>query len=208
LALSGSYVTENEIIKLNVPVYKQAFGRSCELASLRMLLAFRGIATTDWDILQRIGYNPRPRDTATNSWDDPNKTFVGRVDTYSWSQGYGVHAGPVATAAKSYGRNATAQFNVSAAFIASNIHAGNPVEFWGHLSAAEHDSWNSPSGVVNTTNSMHARVVYGVVGRADAPVGFYVIDPWTASKSYWSTAELMANMNAAPPASNQAVVVY
>lgn len=207
-AMSGSYITENQTLKLAVPLYKQAYGRSCELASLRMLLAFRGIMVSDWDILMKIGYNPRPRDTASNSWENPNETFVGNVDTMSWSQGYGVHSGPIATAARTYGRNATAYNGVSAAFIAGQVHAGNPVEFWGHISPAKSDSWNTPSGVVTTTTSMHARVVYGVTGRPDAPIGFYINDPWTGSTFYWTAAELMSNMNAALPASNQVVVVF
>ncbi len=205
-AMSGSFTTVQQITRLNVPVYKQAYGRSCELASLRMLLAYRGIKVSDWDILMRIGYNPRARDGS--NWDNPNQRFVGYVDTYSWSQGYGVHSGPIAAAARSYGRNASSQFGVSAAFIAANVHAGNPVEFWGHINPPHPDSWNTSSGVVQTTTSMHARVVYGAVGPPSNPVGFHIIDPWTGSKFYWTTAQLMANMNAALPASNQAVVVF
>jgi uncharacterized protein YvpB len=206
--MSRAFTTETQIIKLGVPAYKQTFGRSCELSSLRMALAFRGIRVSDMDILGRMAYNPRPRDTATNSWDNPNEMFVGQVNTQSWSQGYGVHAGPLAAAGRSYGRGATAHFGVSPAFIASQIHAGNPVIFYGHISPPRPDAWNTSSGVVQTTTSMHARVVYGVVGRADAPVGFHIIDPWTGSKVYWTAGQLAANMNAAPPVSNQAVVVF
>lgn len=205
-AISGSFTTENQVTILNVPLYKQAYGRSCELASLRMLLAYRGIYTSDSALLPKVGYNPRARNGGT--WDNPNQMFVGYVDTYSWSQGYGVHAGPIATAAKSFGRNATSHFNVSASFIADAVHAGNPVEFWGHISKPYADSWNTSSGVVQTTTSMHARVVYGVVGPANNPAGFHIQDPWSGTKFYWTTAQLMANMNAVPGVSNQAVVVY
>jgi uncharacterized protein YvpB len=205
-AIGGSFTTEAQLAILNVPLYKQAYGRSCELASLRMLLAYRGIHTTDQALLSRVGYNPRARNGGT--WDNPNQMFVGYVDTYSWSQGYGVHAGPVANAAKSFGRNATAHFNVSASFIANALYAGNPVEFYGHISTPSADSWNTSSGVVQTTTSMHARVAYGVKGPADNPTGFYIQDPWTGGKFYWSTAQLMANMNAVPGISNQAVIVY
>ncbi len=208
LAASRSFVTETQVVKLGVPAYKQAYGRSCELSSLRMALSYRGIKVSDWDILMRVGYNPRARDTTNNFWDNPNQMFVGRVDTVSWSQGYGVHAGPLAAAARSYGRNATAHFGINAAFIAGHIHAGNPVIFYGHISPPKPDSWNSPSGVVQTTTSMHARIVYGVVGRPDAPTGFHIIDPWTGAKEYWSAGQLITNMNDAYPTSNQAVVVY
>jgi uncharacterized protein YvpB len=206
--LGSSFTTAYQTIKLSVPAYRQQYPMSCELSSLRMLLAFRGINVSDYDILMRIGYHPRAKDQANNSWDDPNQTYVGFVDQAVFRVGYGVHAGPVAAAGRSYGRNAISQFGVSAGFISANIHAGNPVEVWGHIVPAKPDSWNTSSGVVQTTTSQHARVVTGVVGSADNPVGFYVNDPYTGANTYWTAGALMANMNAALPASNQAVVVY
>ncbi|HSW78079.1 MAG TPA: C39 family peptidase [Candidatus Chromulinivoraceae bacterium] len=204
--LSGSYTTVAQVVKLNVPLYTQPYGRSCELTSLRMLLAYRGIQTSENAIVNIIGYNPRARNG--DDWDNPNEMFVGFLSTFSWTQGYGVHAGPVARAAQSYGRSASAYFGVSAAFIAGQVYAGNPVEVWGHIGAAYADSWNTSSGRVNTTTSMHARVVYGVQGSADNPIGFYVNDAWTGSASYWSAGSLLGNMNAVPGVSNQAVVVF
>jgi uncharacterized protein YvpB len=207
-AFGGAYSTETQVIKLGVPTYHQAYGRSCELASLRMLLAYRGISTTDYAILQRVGYNPRARDTGSNSWDNPNQMFVGFVDTFSWSQGYGVFSGPLAAAGRSYGRNVQNYYGVSAAWISSQVHSGNPVEFYGYIGSQSADAWNTSSGVVQTTTAMHARVIYGVAGSADNPSGFYIHDPWTATSFYWSAAQVMANMNSVPGVSNQAVVVY
>lgn len=207
-AIAGGYTTENQVVKLNVPAYKQAYPMSCELASLRMLLAYRGVATTDRALADAVGYNPRPRDKASNTWDDPNQMYVGYLDGIPISTSYGVHAGPVAAAARSLGRNATSQFGVSAGFIAAQIYAGNPVEVWGHSAPASLRSWNTASGVVQVAPSQHARVIYGVVGSAANPAGFHLIDPWDGAKYYWTTAQLMANMNVALPVSNQAVVVY
>ncbi len=206
--LSGSLATLPETIKLGVPAYKTQYKMSCELAATRMLLAFRGINVSDWDVLMKLSYNPRPRDLATNSWDDPNVMYVGDVNGNANSTSYGVHAGPIAAAARSFGRSATSQFNVSAAFIATRIHEGNPVIFWGHSTPAKPDSWNTSSGVVQTILSSHARVVYGVVGSADAPIGFHIIETSKGTTMYWTTAELMANMNIIPGVSNQTVVVY
>ncbi len=204
-----SFTTEYQTTKLSVPAYHQQYPMSCELSSLRMLLAFRGISVSDYDILMRIGYNPRVKDKSTNTWDDPNATYVGFVDQAIYGVGFGVHSGPIAAAARSYGRSASSQFGVSAQFIASNIYAGNPVEFWGHITPARPDSWNLPGGgTVATTTSEHARVAYGVVGSADNPIGFYVNDPYTGGSSYWTTAQVLATLNVALPASNQAVVVY
>ncbi len=205
---SGSYTTTSQTIKLGVPLFAQPYGRSCELTSLRMLLAYRGIQTSEMDIVGKIGYNPRAKDTSTNSWDDPNHMFVGFIDTFDWNVGYGVYSGPVAAAAQSYGRSASSFYGVSAQFIASNIYAGNPVEVYGHIGNDFAETWNTPGGPVNATSVMHARVVYGVYGSADNPIGFYVNDPWTDSASYWSAGALLGNMNAVPGISNQAVVVY
>jgi len=205
---SGSYLTQYQDIQMNVPAYKQAYPMSCELASLRMLLAYRGIFVTDYDILMRIGYNPRPRDKSTNTWDDPNQTYVGYLNGIPITNGYGVHSGPVAAAARSFGRQATSQWDVSAAWIAGQVYAGNPVEVWGHSAPDFLTSWNTDHGVVQAAPSQHARVVYGVVGSASNSVAFHIIDPWTGTKVYWSAGQLMANMNGALPVSNQSVVVW
>ncbi len=205
--LSGSYTTIAQVKMLNVPLYKQPYGRSCELTSLRMLLAYRGIQTSEMTIVGKIGYHPRARNMSTNTWDNPHSTFVGYIDTFDWKVGYGVFSEPIAAAARSYGRGATSYYGVSAAFIAAQVYAGNPVEVWGHIGADGPDSWNTSSGVVRTTTAMHARVVYGVVGSKSNPSGFWVNDAWYGSKSYWSAGALLGNMNAVPGVSNQAVVV-
>ncbi len=206
--LSGSLATVAETIKLGVPAYKTQYKMSCELASSRMVLGFYGINVQDWDVLMKLHYNPRPRDTATNTWDNPNEMYVGDVGGNANTTSYGVHAGPIATAIQSYGRGATASYNVSANYIAQAIHDGHPVIFWGHSTPAKPDAWNTSSGVVQTWLSSHARVVYGVVGRADAPIGFHIIESSKGTTMYWTTAQLMANMNIIPGVSNQTVVVY
>ncbi|QQS19254.1 hypothetical protein IPL68_04840 [Candidatus Saccharibacteria bacterium] len=61
--------------------------------------------------------------------------------------------------------------------------------------AAKEDSWNTAtSGVVRAPRNEHVRVVYGVEGRADAPLGFYIYDPLgTSSGLYWTVAQLQTN---------------
>lgn len=206
--LGGSFTTDYQVVRLNVPAYKAQYAMSCELSSTRMVLGYYGIATDDYGVLTRIGYNPRHRDTATNSWENPNLTYVGFLNGSANTNGYGVHAGPIAAAARTFGRDATAHFNVSAQFIASHIHAGRPVIWWGHSTPAKPDSWNTSSGVVQTWLSSHARVAVGVKGSPDAPVGFYVTDSMNGGTTYWTAAKMMANMNIIPGVSNQAVVVY
>jgi uncharacterized protein YvpB len=208
--LSGGFSTAAEVVKLGVPAYKGQYWMACELSSLRMLLAYRGIKVDDWGILMHLNYSPRPRDTATNTWDDPNKMYVGDVNGRPNKTGYGVHAGPLAQAGREFGRNTQAYFGVGAGWISSQIHSGNPVAFYSYSDAAPRaDSWNTPGGyVVQTMYPQHARVIYGVKGSAENPLGFYIHETMDGSSFYWSAAEVMNHMNAVPGVSNQAVVVF
>jgi hypothetical protein len=205
---STSFTTGAQVHVLRVPLYRQQYVLSCEASALRMALAYRGIFESDFSILQRFGYSPRGRDTASNSWEDPNTGFVGDVSGVQNSTGYGTHAGPVAAAANSYGRPSSAVGSVSPGFIAAEVHADNPVIIWGWNKTAVLDSWNVAGvGIVQAWQGEHTRVVVGVVGRPSDPIGFYINDPATGLQYYWTTAQLLANMNIFGPVSNQAVVV-
>lgn len=205
-AYNFSFETELKTTLLSVPYFKQAYPQSCEAASLRMALAYKGISVSDLDIVNVMGYNPRPRDTANNSWDSPYEMFVGDLNGQQNSTGFGVYAGRTAYAARQFGRNATDHPGVTANFIAQQILSDSPVVLWGVSSKHRPDSWNTSSGVVQAPVGEHTRTVVGVVGRADAPAAFYVNDP-VAGQLYWTTAQLLANLNTYSVL-NQAVVVY
>ncbi|MBP7857511.1 MAG: C39 family peptidase [Candidatus Saccharimonadales bacterium] len=208
-SFSHTYATIYQTTKLGVPYFAQIHSLSCEEASLRMALAYRGIAVSDDDVLARVGYNPQPRDVLTNTWQDPYREFVGNVDGKIGVTGWGVYAPPIASASQSFGRNAQAIVGgVSAAQIAGIILDGNPVVLWGVSgTSAVEDSWNTAtSGVVRAPKNAHVRTVYGVDGTRDNPIGFYVHDPIRRMGSfYWTTAQLQANSRAG---GGQAVIVY
>jgi uncharacterized protein YvpB len=208
--LSAAFSTVPEVVQLNVPAIKGQYWMSCELTSLEMLLNYRGIYVDQWAILLAVGYNPRPRDTSTNTWDDPNQMFVGDVNGRPNTTGYGVHAGPLAAAGRHFGRNTQAYYGVGAAWISGLVHGGNPVAFYSYSDAAPRaDSWNTPGGyVVQTMYPQHARVIYGVKGSASNPLGFYINDPIDGSSFYWTAQNVIDHMNSVPGVSNQAVVVY
>ncbi len=204
-----SFTTEAQSMILNVPLYKQVFNQSCEASSLRMALAYRGVHSSDWDILQRFGYNPTHKDFDNNIWDDPQKQFVGDVNgSQGGGTGWGVYAEPVAAAARSFGREATVQYSVPASFIANQIYQNRPVIFWGIWGgSAGIQTWTTPSGgTASGPFPMHVRLVVGVYGPPENPIGFRVHDPITGA-AYWSTAQLMDNMRRAGPA-NQAVAIH
>ena len=206
---SYGFTTEVPTVTLNVPFYKQVYAQSCEAASVRMAIAYRGIGASDWDILQKFGYNPTHKNQDTNTWDDPQKQFVGDVNgNQGEGTGWGVYAEPVAAAVRSYGRQASTHYGVSAQFLAQQLYDDRPVVLWGIWgTSAQIQTWTTPSGgTASGPFPMHVRLVVGVKGSIEQPLGFYVHDPITGS-AYWSTAQLMANAQKAGPA-NQAVVVY
>ncbi len=207
--LSHTFTTEAQTIKLNVPFYYQQFAQSCEAASVRMALAYRGTSASDWQILQKFGYAPRSLDTKNNVWDDPQKQFVGDVKgNQGKGTGWGVYAEPVAAAVRSYGREATVRYGVSAAFVAGQIHQKRPVVLWGIWDdSAVQKTWKTPDGKkVSGPIPMHVRLVVGVKGSPSNPIGFYVNDPITGP-AYWTASYLQYNVNRAGGA-NQAVSIH
>lgn len=174
-----------------------------------MALAFKGISTSDWSVLQKFGYQPRHRDKAKNIWDDPQQQFVGDVNgSQTTGTGWGVYAEPVAKAIRSYGRSATTHYSPGTSFIASQLHQGRPVIAWGVFGSGAHiDSWKTPEGKkISGPIPMHVRLIVGVKGEPGSPLGFYIHDP-ISGPTYWTAGQLAGNMAAAGPA-NQAVVIY
>ena len=109
LTLSGSSYSKDNIFQLNIPAYKQIYNQSCEASSLRMALEYRGVVTTDEDILAQMGYDGEPAKNVDGRriWSDPHKQFVGSRDgDQTQFTGYGVFAEPVAAAAEKNSRTA------------------------------------------------------------------------------------------------------
>ncbi len=210
-AFMGKFTTEARTVKLAVPVYQQQYPSSCEAASLRMALAYRGINDGDASIVQKMGYNPRPGDAGANTWDDPDEMYVGDITKRQAKfQAYGAHAAPIAKAARAYGRSAEAHYNITPSFIAGQIHAGNPVIIIGTVSVMSPipTTWNGPNGLVYGWMGEHARVVIGVVGAPENPVGFWVNDPYRGTQEYWTTARLAADIATIPQVPAQGTVIY
>jgi uncharacterized protein YvpB len=203
-------VANLKLTKLDVPVFKQEYIRSCEEASLRMVLGFYGLQTNDMEIVKRVGYDPHPWDKKNNIWDDPDKMFVGSIDDSS-KNGYGAFAQAIAPAAKTFGRDSESYFGVSEQFLAEQIYSGHPVIVWGFFNSPPFVKyfWNTKDGKkITAYRGEHTRVVVGVYGDETKPVGFLVDDPLTGEKEqYWSVGRLMTQMNMFGNLTNQAVVV-
>ncbi len=200
-AFTVSFTTEVHVTMYDVPFYRQQHTASCAVASLRMILSFRGVSgVSDLDVVQRMGYNPRPMDKSTDPpvWDDPGQMFVGDIDgSLSKGTAAGPDAGPVAKAAQSYGRGASLATGIGVNWIATQLNNGRLVVMFGALkSTNDFITWNTPSGGIAKMNtSSHARAVIGVKGDSNSPIGFWVSDPYLTGIQFWSADQLQANIN-------------
>jgi uncharacterized protein YvpB len=195
-AFKVSFTTEAHVVKYDVPHYRQQHISSCAAASLRMILAFRGVNVSDMDIVLRMGYDPHPINNSTNpsTWDDPSLMFVGGIDSATAA---GPDAPPVAKAAQSYGRGASFVNGASVNWMADQLSSGHLIVMFGAAPGSNNFvTWQTPSGGtarMNTTS--HARTVIGFKGEPSNLIGFWINDPATSGTQFWTASQLQANIN-------------
>jgi uncharacterized protein YvpB len=167
---------------LDIPWYKQAFPLSCEAASLRMALAYRGISTTDAQILAIIGSDPRAAAVSTDGtmrWGNPYLTFVGNANGSEVAlTGYGTYYPTIAKAAAALGGQVLrAGEGITPADVYQAIRDGHPVVAWvtyHWVSAKRRDYVSFDEKTIPYAGPVeHAVTVYGVT--AD---DVYINDPW------------------------------
>lgn len=163
-----SFTTRPQVVSIWVPGYKQGYGTfDCNVVSLQMALAAKGVSASASGIKSTIGYGTS-YNNSSNTGGNPNSDFIGN---------YGVHWDPIAQYARSRGRKADVKRGWSLSGIAGEINKGNPVViFWYNgLSNQTRYSWHYTYGA---KPGLHSVVVYGYKGDASNPTGFYVRDPW------------------------------
>ncbi|MBI2103765.1 C39 family peptidase [Candidatus Woesebacteria bacterium] len=174
---------KKETFKLPVPVYLQQHTLSCELASLKMTLAYKGIMKSEEELLSQVGVDTTAH--VGNEWGNPYEQFVGNVDGKQMRDGYGVYWGPIERVAKLYG-GAQAFQNGDIKLLTSNIASGNPVIIWVYSRNGTPTRWKTPSGVeVFAVAGEHTVVAVGFVGSADNPSQIIVNDS-LVGQVYWS----------------------
>ncbi|MCL2280876.1 C39 family peptidase [Candidatus Saccharibacteria bacterium] len=196
--LNDSSFSTDSIVKLKVPIYQQVYKQSCEAAALRMALAYRGIKTTDLEILELLKYNDQPAKMISGvwQWDDPHKTYVGSKNgDQTKMTGYGVFGEPIAAVSEQLGRPAVVQNDVTPKWLAQQIYAGNPVILWGISIKIGDAHWRTFDGLeIIVPMRTHTRLVIGVKGDPSQPTGFYLNDP-AGTEIYWTIAQLTANVS-------------
>lgn len=174
---------ESKTVKLDVPSYLQQHTLSCEVSSLRMALAYKGINKSEDELLTQVGVDNTPHVDGT--WGNPYQHFVGNVNGNQLRDGYGVYWDPIARVASIYGR-AEAFQNGDIRTITRNIDQGNPLIVWVYSENGSPTHWKTPDGVdVFAVAGEHTVVVVGYVGPADNPEKIIVNDS-LVGQSYWS----------------------
>jgi uncharacterized protein YvpB len=119
---------------LAVPLYAMALRNDCEATALRMVLAARGVSTTDQAILARIGVDrAHPQFGRSGPLSgNPFRAFVGDPNGSEVAgTGFGVYHPPVAAAARSYGVGVLAAGQgVSVAQLQTQVTQGHPAIVW------------------------------------------------------------------------------
>lgn len=179
------YAIQEEIFRLKVPAIYQKYTLSCETASLRMALLYRGIDVDEDNLLADVGYDPSIRNG--DNWGNPYVGFVGKVKGSQMVNGYGVFWEPIARAANKY-RYAKSFENWTVDQLTDSIQKGTPVIVWLALKNGRPVEWVAPSGdLINTVADEHAVLAIGFRGTRKNPSHIIINDP-LVGESYWDTA--------------------
>lgn len=162
-SFSYSFTTATRQVNLAIPYYAQQESHTCNIASARMVLAYRGVNQSEAEIKNAIGTGV-----------DPN---------VSWVNGYGMHVSVSASYIGKYRQVAIKQgWNLRE--LLEEVRNGNPVIIW------EYNRYSQPYGAFTLAGGytgymgMHNEVVRGFTGDIDNPTSILTNDPWRGQISY------------------------
>lgn len=190
LAATKAAIKPRATVALAVPFHRQQHSLSCEIASLKSALQYKGVDVSEGDLIARLSFDSTPKQNGV--WGNPQVGFVGNIDGKMPATGYGVYWGPIADVANMY-RPSEAFTNGTMETIVAELDSNNPVIVWAHLGAGTKISWKTSDGqTVRAVLYEHTRVVVGYTGSRRNPTGLYVLDP-VYGKIYQSTGVFMRN---------------
>ncbi|GAA0595884.1 C39 family peptidase [Virgibacillus siamensis] len=150
---------------LDVPLVNQMASpqiyNGCEVSSLAMLLKYHGYEVTKSELADKIPRVPLTYENGLKG--NPNKGFVGDMED---GPGLTVYHGPIHNLAADYaGKQAVDLTGKSAETLFQHVSNGMPV--WvitttNSVPVNNFKTWNTPSGKIQVTFSVHSVVVTGV----------------------------------------------
>lgn len=150
---------------LTVPYFEQEAPFTCNMAAVRMLLAYRGVEVTEQKLIDVIGLGGK------RGSGNPYKGYIDDYGTY-WDA--------VARGVDKY-RPTRIIKGGKLADIITEIKKGNPVMTWGQNGWSDpYDiSWTATDGTfIKAINGMHSAVVRGYTGSDSNPTELLLNDPW------------------------------
>ena len=169
--ISSSFTTKKQIFLLNVPYYHQTEIFTCNLAATRMVLAYRGVSSTEAGIKSSIGIGLNPNE--------------------DWVDGYGVHSGPVSSyiAGRGVSNRVYHSWNLTGAL--QEVKNGNPVLIYIYNGSSQPKGTFILEGGYTGYKGMHSQVIVGFIGTPESPSTIIVNDPWKG-KLYLSPSSFMS----------------
>lgn len=203
--LATAYIPkEAPIVSLPIKFHTQEHSLSCEIASLKMILDYRGLEVSESELLKYLPFSDRgPR--KGDIWGDPDVGFVGDIDgSMPKNTGYGVYEKPLKELSYSW-RRADIISNQPFKRLIIELDRGNPVIVWGAVGSGNDNSWYTPEGkYIKAIKGAHVRVLKGYVGSRFNPTHVILMDP-IYGELRWSTEKFIANWG---KLGNRALVIY
>jgi len=191
---SATFTTEPQTFKLSVPLDFQDYPLSCEAASLKMALRYKGVLVSENQVMSYVRIDSSPRQG--NIWGNPYKIYVGSLNGKQNTTGYGVYWQPIVKAAKVWRSESQAFSGWSVSNLTKELKNGNPIIVWGVFGkGAYQDSWYTKEGkYIYAWKGEHTRVVIGFIGSSSSPSKIILNDPYVG-QLYWSTSTFLSNWN-------------
>lgn len=162
-------------VLLPVKFHRQEHALSCEAASLKMALFFRGVDVSEKELIEKIGFDTARKQNEI--WGDPQKAFVGNINGRMLIDGYGVYNQPIARVANEY--RYSIEFNDGKIEdLVRELQNGNPIIVWSYIYSGKPYFWKTPEGKqIKAVYGEHTKIVRGFSGPPENPEGFFLIDP-------------------------------
>ena len=160
--ISSSFTTKAETVKLNVPLYYQTESFTCNLAATRMVLAYKGISSSESGIKDSIGIGS-----------DPNSDWVDK---------YGVHWGPISSYISGRGVSNTLKRGWDLTSALQEVKNGHPILVYIYNGSSLPMGPFTLEGGATGYKGMHSAVIIGYIGKPEAPTTVILNDPWRGQR--------------------------
>jgi uncharacterized protein YvpB len=158
-----AFTTKSQIFTLDIPWYRQEEDFTCNVAAVRMALAYRGVNLSEDSIQAALG-----------TGENPNS---------NWVPGYGVHIDPVANYASQF-RNVSVKTGWNLSDMLNEVQQGNPVVLWWYNRYSQPSGSFTLHGQYTGYRGMHSEVVRGFIGDPSNPTHILTNDPWRGQLTY------------------------